>query len=142
MQRDKAITEAKDSARQMRSVFNSLPPLKERLNLLSDFITAHSRSLQKSIHCEILLRGGVHSFDFRKHYMKFELRYRGDCGGNPGIAFTVKSAGIRPLSEIDPSSNANKALDAGESTRDAIEAHYKETGDSHFVGIFFVSVFH
>ena len=44
---------------------SSMPPQKERINLLNDFKEAHSRSFQKAIHCEILLRGGLDKFDFK-----------------------------------------------------------------------------
>jgi len=112
-----------------------MAPLKERINLLKDFMEAHSRAFQKAMHCEILLRGGADNFDFKKHYMKFDLRLRSDCGGNPGVAFAVKNAGIRPLSEIEALPALKAALDAGRATDDASEAHLKATKKS-FVGIF------
>jgi hypothetical protein len=96
---------------------------------------AHSRAFQKAIHCEIFLRGGVDNFDFKRHYMEFDVRLRSDCGGNPGIAFTVENAAIRPLSEIRAVAKKQAALDAGRATRDANEAHFRAT-QAEFVGLF------
>ena len=132
-QYDKALTGAKDS---IRPWFPSLAPSKESMNFLQDFMEAHSRAFQKAIHCEILLRGGIDKFDFKRHYyMKFNLQLRSDSGGNPGIAFTVENAEIRPLSEIGFVAAQKAALDAGRATRDANEAHLRAT-QVDFVGLF------
>jgi hypothetical protein len=89
----------------------------ERINLLNDFTEAHARAFQKAIYCDMLLRGGAESFDFRSHYKEFILRFRDDCGGNPAIAFTVEDAGIRPLSKIHNLPNIKASLKAGRTMR-------------------------
>jgi hypothetical protein len=132
-----AMTMEKDLIREIWSCPSSLPPQKERINLLNDFKEAHARAFGKAIHCEILLRGGVDNFDFKRHYMKFDLRFRRDCGGNPGVAFSVENAEIRPLSEIDSRPGYKASLEAGQANDDASAAHFKATKQS-FVGLFMV----
>lgn len=116
---------------------SELPPQKDRIKLLHDFDRAHARNIQKSVHCDMLLRGGPDVFDFKNHFLEINLRYRTDCGGNPSIAFRVESASTCPLSKIKPESGFGKALDSGRASRERDEAYLK-TQSSSFVGVHLV----
>lgn len=138
-QRDQKITAIKDSARELWpwAFSPEWPPLQDRIHLLRDFNSAHGRNIQRSLACDMFLRGGCETFDFKSHFLQINLRYRSDCGGNPGIAFRVDSATTRLLSEIRPESGLGLALESGRITRENTDA-YRKTHDPSYVGLYLV----
>ncbi|KAF8159415.1 hypothetical protein B0H34DRAFT_402574 [Crassisporium funariophilum] len=115
-----------------------MPPLKERIALLQDFAKIQIRNIQKSIKCDMLLRGGYDAFDWRKHYLRIELRYRKDCKGNPGFAFLVETAETRPLTDVTPGTNLWRAYESGRAGREADDARLRREDAQNFEGIHLV----
>lgn len=67
-----------------------LPPIQERKYLLEDFAELHRRSV------EVAVASAVHAndppIDLQTQYLVFNLSYNPKCGGNPSMAFILKSA--------------------------------------------------
>jgi hypothetical protein len=42
------------------------------------------------------------NFDYRNKVIVYDLRYRANCGGNPGLAFTLSNAAFLAKEEIQP----------------------------------------
>jgi hypothetical protein len=135
MQRDAALIQMRDNLREPGSS-DTWPPLRERQILRESFYEAHQWSFEKAIRTAVRLRGGVDKFDFKNHFIRFDLRYRPDCGGNPSVAFNITRAAIIPFS-ADQSPETRAVLEASRLTREAEEAKRKAT-EEDFVGLFLV----
>ncbi|KDQ56965.1 hypothetical protein JAAARDRAFT_35563 [Jaapia argillacea MUCL 33604] len=120
------------------SLSRGLPPLKERKNLLTDFDQMHGWYIQKSAYAALKLDGGEQSFDYQNKYLRINLRYRHDCGGNPSIAFDIVDASIRPVfSDMERRQRMRDAFEAERTRREADIARFKQT-DRTFIGLLLI----
>lgn len=71
-----------------------------RNTLLREFTELYGWSLEKAIYSALRVQGGMDNFNYSEKLMLFDLRYRADCNGNPGLAFTVENAVFCPKEEI------------------------------------------
>ena len=135
MQRNAAITQMRDSFDKPYGS-DDWPSLRERQILRAAFYEAHQWSFEKAIGSAVRLRGGVDKFDFKNHFIRFDLRYRPDCGGNPSVAFNIIRATILPLS-ADQLPETLAVLEASRLSREAEEAN-RNANEEDFVGLFLV----
>jgi hypothetical protein len=113
-----------------------LPPLPHRVALLNRFTTLHSWSIQKAFYAALTCRGGVNNFGYMTQFLQFEVEYRPECGGNPGIAYRIKNGEFHPFEELHRSP-LKTAFDAGRLMREESEARLRATKED-FVGVLIV----
>lgn len=110
------------------------PKLSHRINLLNDFAEAHAWYLQKSVHSAIRVNGGLKDFDYANRYVEINLRYRQDCGGNPGVAFSVKSAAVEDVAKLQRYPGWLAAYESGRAQREESAKEIK-SASPRFLGI-------
>lgn len=121
---------------------DGLPPLKQRISLLYDWIELHRWTLDKiitdSMHVEY---GGPRSFDFKRTCFVLDLAYRPECEGNPSIAYGVGKVNYEPTSELMKLESFKEGSDANEVTFRQFDAKHRLV-DQHHAGtlnvIFFI----
>jgi hypothetical protein len=73
-----------------------------RGELFREFIQLYKWSFEKSVYSALRVQGGMDNFDYQNKVILYDLRYRPNCGGNPGFSFTLTNAAFRLKEEIDP----------------------------------------
>lgn len=95
-----------------------LPKLSHRIRLLTDFKEAHAWYFEKSVYSAIRVNGGRKDFDYPNRYLCFNLKYRQDCGGNPGLAFSLESAAIQDVAGLQTRPRMRAAYESGRVQRE------------------------
>jgi hypothetical protein len=116
-----------------------MPSFGDRINLLHNFRNAHSWHIHKTISSAIRSSGGSKNFDYDNKYIKFSLKYRLDCGGNPGIAFSVEKVEWKEVADLAADKNAISAFEARRPKREADAEHLRKT-EPTFHGLVNVAV--
>lgn len=117
---------------------DSFPPVEHRLNLLDNFIQAHTWYFEKTLHYVMRYLRLEETFDFSKTYCHVTVRYREDCGGNPSLAFRVDDMEFRALADAKVYPIAAKSIEAGRLTDEFHEARGRES-DPDFIGVMTVA---
>ena len=78
------------------SASSTLSAAETRLQLLENFLDAHTRITQQLIPLATRHRGEGGPFNHSNEYVVIKLAYRNDCGGNPSQAYRVDSAEFWP----------------------------------------------
>jgi hypothetical protein len=122
----------------LKGLLSPLPPRRLRVDLLKEFTTLHSWSIEKATHAALLLQGGVSQFEYKGRFLQFTFDFRPNFNSNPAMAFALKDAQFRPLSDIDASPGEKAAFEAGRPMRDESEARLRASDDA-FAGILIVA---
>lgn len=110
----------------------NLPSPKTPGELLREFTELYRWSLDKSIYSALRVQGGMDNFDYHNKVMVYDLRYRAEFGGNPGLSFILADAAFRSKDEIDP--NAAFTLLLGQSALLSRQLTLQRT-EKDFVGL-------
>jgi len=108
-------------------------PSLTRSELLREFTRLYKWTFQRAVHSALRVQGGMANFDYSGMVMSVDLRYRTDCDGNPGIAFSVENAAFRPRAEINP--NAAFVLDMARSLLFSKQMKLRLAHGDKFVGL-------
>lgn len=120
---------------------DGLPPLKQRISLLYNWIEVHRWALDKTIYDSIQVQfGDLRSFNFERDWLVVELRYRPDCEGNPSIAYNVRQIQYELGSELMKLANVRETAKANETTISQTKEDLKRESSAH-VGVMNVMLF-
>ena len=108
-----------------------MPSHERRSELLREFVKLYKWSFEKSIYSALRVQGGMDNFDYRNKVISFDLRYRKNCGGNPGLSFTVANAAFCAKEEIQ----ATPAFILQMAHSNLISKHLALQGEKDFVGL-------
>lgn len=111
-----------------------LPKLSYRVNLLDDFTEAHAWYFEKSVYSAIRVNGGRKNFDYANRYIKINLKYRQDCGGNPGVAFLVESAAVENVADFQEHPGMLAIYESGRAQREESAKEIRRRS-ARFLGI-------
>lgn len=110
------------------------PKLSHRIRLLTDFKEAHAWYFEKSVNSAIRVNGGRKDFDYANRYLRFNLKYRQDCGGNPGLAFSLESAAVENVTSLQGRPRVLAAYESGRIQREESEKEIRKK-KPRFLGI-------